>query len=69
MMKHSFILITSELETRKRLLRKHNYIKINKSHTSITQKIKTLKISLKPKIYPIRKKKKKKQNKKQKPMF
>ena len=61
MMKHSFILIISELETRKNLLKlTYLYIYIKtKVIPSQHKKIKTLKTSSKPKIYPIKKKKKK----------
>ena len=61
MMKHSFILNISELETRKYLLRLtyiYIYIYIKEVIPSQNRKIKTLKLSSKPKIYPIKKKKK-----------
>ena len=66
MMKHSFILIISELETRKNLLKlTYLYIYIKtKVIPSQHKKIKTLKTSSKQKIYPIKKKKKKKKNQK-----
>ena len=62
MMKHSFILIISELETRKNLLKLtyiYIYIKVIPSQH---KKIKTLKTSSKQKIYPKKKKKKKHKN-------